>query len=357
MPQFIPVLESRINVNGGLVGAIDQAICQAVVNTWSLPWVGHIVARIGLRIRRARLLIGDPIVNFEWCGRRIRLPLSHELPRFSAIFPHYNQNLGRLASAVSGDLGRPLQAIDVGANVGDTALLLLANGAGVVLCIEGSARYAELLRGNVTDVVGVACEESLVAFAGARAGLVIAESGGTGAVVDGGDAISPVPMKTLDVILSGHADALQSVDLLKIDTDGFDGAIIRQHPEFLQRWLPVTFFEFYFSRPSGMPESLPCPDAGALDLLVDLGYDGMVVFRNTGEAAYAGLLSRDRERVLSMGKAGAFGHYADIVVFHRSRQSQCDACLAEFGFAPRPVEFGAANPANAPYPTTSAAIS
>jgi len=309
-----------------------------VVNANSLPWIGPFVARVAFRIRKLRLAISDPIIRFDWCGHRIRLPLSHELPRFTSIFPDYNRNLARITSAVTGELGRPLKAIDVGANVGDTALLMLAHGADFVLCIEGSSRYAKLLRDNVAGVRGVACEECLVAFAGARDGLMISESRGTGFVVEAVGAASSVPMSTLDSVVGRHADAMPEVDLVKIDTDGFDGGIIRQHAGFLQRFLPVMFFEFYFSPSPDVPDTLPCPDISALDVLEGIGYDGMIVFRNTGEAAHSGRLSLDREQVLSLGAKGAFGPYADIAVFHRTKESQFAACLSEFGCASPRVE-------------------
>ena len=63
-------------------------------------------------------------------------------------FPHYRENLGRLAAAVERKYpGRGF--IDVGANAGDNAAIVRAHSSLPILCIEGS----ELERGRLDSIL------------------------------------------------------------------------------------------------------------------------------------------------------------------------------------------------------------
>ena len=75
------------------------------------------------------------------------MPWAHRLPDFAAATPTYGQNVVDLAERLATGV-EPLQVIDVGANIGDTALQVLNRVDARVMCIEGDPYWLEWLRAN-----------------------------------------------------------------------------------------------------------------------------------------------------------------------------------------------------------------
>ena len=77
---------------------------------------------------------------------------SHHLPRILAVLPDLGRRLTDIVLAL--DVREPC-VIDIGANIGDTALLLARFAPGArVLCIEGDARFIPDLTLNTSQVDG-----------------------------------------------------------------------------------------------------------------------------------------------------------------------------------------------------------
>lgn len=309
---------------------IDKAIGDLYASASYSSFPSRIAAALVRKIRDLRLWLGDPLVTFDWYGETIHLPLSHELPRFATTFPYYNANLGRLAAVMTRHLGRPIVAIDIGANIGDTAILLLKNGAGDVICIEGSQRYANLLRRNTRHFPQVVSSECLVAFSSTSEKFRISESMGTGVVVQSSDHGS-VPMMTLEEILASNHRDQQSVDLVKIDTDGYDGAIIRYHAGFFASVRPVIYFEYLFSGADAASSTSLLPDEQALAALAAAGYERLIAYRNTGEPALYRPLAGAGRILRELHASRRLGIYADLAVFPPSAGHIADDAARELG--------------------------
>ena len=139
-------------------------------------------------------------------------------------------------------------AIDVGANIGDTAALLCRERTIPVLCIEGHPRFLPYLRRNLERLPsGIEVAECLV---GARAGTISATSfvahHGTAMVQgtsDGATDGDGIPVKPLAEVLREHPRFL-STRLLKIDTDGSDFEILRSSLDVITQAHPVLYFEY-----------------------------------------------------------------------------------------------------------------
>ena len=82
-------------------------------------------------------------------GVRMVLPWSHRLPDYATHNPNYGQNLVEVARLLAET--RPLTVMDIGANVGDSALQILHAADGKVLCVEGDTAYLEFLHLNVDN--------------------------------------------------------------------------------------------------------------------------------------------------------------------------------------------------------------
>lgn len=315
---------------------IDQVIGDFAATARSSSLSSRIIGHFARTLRKTRLLFGDPLVDFEWCGQTIRLPLSHELPRFSKAFPAYNISLGRLAAVVTRSLRRPIVAVDVGANIGDTAIMLQRNGANTVICVEGSPRFAKLLRQNTARMPEIKSTECLVAFADAPENMSIAEAQGTAHIVESTQS-TPVPVNTLDRIMALHGHNVRSIDLLKIDTDGYDGAIIRRHRALLATAKPIIYFEYLFSAFGGLSSATNLPDEKAWETLQAAGYDRFIAFRNTGEPQAYLQLDNAAQKLRELYASDCLGVYADIAAFPGCKNAIADAAATEFGLKPEPA--------------------
>src|SRR6266852_517263 len=218
-----------------------------------------------LHLRQLAIGVGfDPMVRYNLAGLELRLPLSHNLPLYRRSFPLYSSNVGRIAAAVAAKY-RDIHVIDIGANIGDTVAIVRAQVNCPILCVEGDASVCEILRDHPS-------------FAQCK--------------------------------------------LLKIDTDGLDGAIIRSERDFLTKVCPVLFFEYD-------------PDAYApferhwtdtFHTLEASGYQRLMLYENTGD--YITTIDITARDVMEdfhhfyLGRASA--RYCDICAFHRS-----DSDLAE----------------------------
>ena len=90
------------------------------------------------------------------------LPWSHRLPDYARTEPLYGQNLPRLAAGLAKHDGRPVVVLDIGANVGDSALQILDAAPGKVLCVEGDRVFLDFLHTNVDDLPDVVIEPALL---------------------------------------------------------------------------------------------------------------------------------------------------------------------------------------------------
>ena len=179
-------------------------------------------------------------------GVEMLLPWSHPLPDYARSRPTYGQNLIELAArlAVAGGPGTaPLQVLDVGANIGDSAKQILARTEARVLCVEGDPYWVRYLHMNVDGIPQVSVEEALLGDEEAASHDVSAvRAGGTTRFVEGHNA-DALPVISAATLRARHPDFAQ-VRLVKCDTDGWDPQLV---PAIAEAWRdvhPVLFFEF-----------------------------------------------------------------------------------------------------------------
>jgi FkbM family methyltransferase len=168
--------------------------------------------------------------------------------------------------------------IDVGANIGDTAILLARFAPGAkVLCIEGDACFMSDLKCNTSQIGGVTIAQAILSDRSAQVRGEFATEGGTAHVVlgEGGDLLQ---VQTLDDLLTAYPE-FSCPDVIKIDTDGFEPAILRGAREVLASSKPVVFYEWHPECYNMAGEN----DISHADFLMELGYDGFMIFTNSGE--------------------------------------------------------------------------
>lgn len=280
------------------------------------------------RLRRLLIASGDPTVTYQFHGTPLTLPFSHALPDIVTDHPCYSSNLGRVAGCIARKYP-DIRVVDVGANVGDSAAILRRQGAFPMLCVEGSGAFAQLLRANTeafdeVEIVNVYLSDR----SGVESATSIEDRGTARLVGDGGW----VATKTLDELLLAHP-TFRSPKLIKIDTDGYDEAVIRGASHTLAAARPVLFFEFDPRFWPSIPAAL-----GLFDHLVAHGYRLGMFWVNTGEYLVTLDLTA-REQVLDLATYCTVrsATYLDCCAFHeedldvaiRARRAELDFFRAE----------------------------
>lgn len=195
----------------------------------------------------------------------------------------------------------------MGANIGDTvALLRVAGITNRVHCVEGSPEFVDLLERN-KPVLGDVLLHRTWLGEGPTAGTPVAV-GGTARLSGAGS----VRVETLaDLAMRAQ---FGDVRLLKIDTDGYDLAVIRGAREWLEKQKPVVFFEY-------SPTDLAATgDDGhsSVDELARRGYGRILYWDNYGRFLCASSLE-DLRLIQQLHSYAAGGHgafpYYDCCVF------------------------------------------
>jgi FkbM family methyltransferase len=209
---------------------------------------------------------------------RIHLPWNSQWLNYRGRFHLQDTALGQIA-AVLREKYPALHAIDIGANVGDTAALIRESGEIPVLCIEGDPVLLPLLKENVAQLgAGVVIEPSFVGPDGSAVDLAsTTDLGRNASLVRATDPQGSVKLRSLRTILANRPDFAHS-KLLKTDTEGFDFDIIRQSIELIQRAKPAIFFEY---NPHFRPHELHA-GIDTIRTLVGEGYSEFIYYDNFG---------------------------------------------------------------------------
>jgi FkbM family methyltransferase len=269
----------------------------------------RVVAKAAQQARRIVTTTADPLVERRVGGRQILLPLSHELPHFLAAYPHYGQNLVHLVDAVARAKG-PRGFVDIGANVGDTIILVRTRSNVPALAIEGDELYGPLLAANLADVHDVEIELSYVASTLSAGRVQAARKIGTAALLPS-DSPSALALRPLTEIIAAHP-RFRDAGVVKIDTDGADAAIVVANADWFAEARPVVFFEYDSTWAAKLGDREPWRAFGAL-----AGYGKAIVYVNTGELLLEAsvqdeTLWRDLARYAT---SPTRGHYFDVAVF------------------------------------------
>jgi FkbM family methyltransferase len=249
---------------------------------------------------------GLELVETVLHGSPATVNFANPYPYLIRLHPNYNAPQVELVSISADVLGRPVTVIDIGAAIGDTALLLLEHCGAVVRaleCFEGEPAFAEMLRHNLRDPRCHVHEVVLSDRPGPVPSMIRSQHEGTASAH--GNAL--VNASTLDVEL---ADI--SPDVLKVDTDGFDGKILAGGKEVLERARPAVLFEWH-------PQLCKLVDNDpqlAFEVLRDAGYDRWVFFTKYGSFSHFGDERVDQlERLCLTSETLPDWHY-DVVALH-----------------------------------------
>lgn len=263
---------------------------------------------------KARHLLPSRRVRRSVQGVSLLLPWSHRLPDYAETYPAYGQNLVAVAQVIGGvDSTTRFSVIDVGANVGDSALQILNVVDADVVCVEGDTYWLPFLRANSANESRIHIVHSMLQpTAHLRSQDFHAyRAAGTTRFIPGGGSNS-VPTKTPEM-LRAVLRGLAPTRLIKSDVDGFDVRLLPGLAHAYSDTRPVLFFEFdpHMSRETGDPE--PERVWGELGAL---GYDHCVVWDNFGQLLGSWPIAELPEAATALEKPFSERgyHYWDVAV-------------------------------------------
>jgi FkbM family methyltransferase len=292
---------------------LAQFLLDGLTSTPSSRWRDKLYLPLVNRLRKLVIkFFSDPPVVYRQGRAELWLPLSHDLPLYKTSLPNYSTNIARIAAAVARKYPT-LSVVDIGANVGDTLLLLREKTRCPVLCIDGDARFFPYLQRNSAALEGV---ELVQAFVGDRKGVIAATvtaKDGSSHIAEGSSGTAAIELRRLNDILDEHPQFAQT-KLIKIDTDGYDCRILRSELGLLGRLRPVLLFEYdpyYLSRAGDDGFSI-------FEDLRSIGYRTFMFYENTGEYLLTADAADDRllEDMHHFFSGWRGRRYCDICAIH-----------------------------------------
>jgi FkbM family methyltransferase len=231
------------------------------------------LAQVSFRIIKKISSVYDPLITYPIKGYQLKLPLSHALPLVLQYYPDYANNLARLAGCIHTKYP-DLKIIDIGANIGDSVFIIRNKVSCPILCIEGDPVFFKILQINTADCKDVVIKQVFIGDDDVIANKELVVVSGTAHFIDSSNSTE---FKKLSSTLHEESQFSQA-KLLKIDTDGFDLAIIRGSIDFIESAKPILFFEYdpFFLRNQKEDGIL------IFSLLQNLGYHSIVIYDNFG---------------------------------------------------------------------------
>jgi FkbM family methyltransferase len=264
------------------------------------------------------------------------LPRSHQLDQLRQHWPRLQLAIGDLAQAMAHKYPG-FSAIDIGANVGDTAAIICGRDDVPTLCIEGNPAYWPYLEENARRIgPHIVIEPSLIGeTAGAKPLAICTDPSGTAKLVPADDG-SEIMLRTLDQVLRDHPRFIRS-KLIKLDIDGFDFEIIRGAVDLLKVLQPILFYECApIESGTGGGDGMEC-----FKMLTEIGYTRFLIWDGYGHYMVH-LTAADFDKfvdlifyLVSNRRFGpAVYHYdvcafpaGDTDLFEAVREQQLEVCL------------------------------
>ena len=280
-------------------------------------FTNKVLAPAGFAVQRVKKTNpwGSAIVTARVGRFSIQVPRTNQVSTEYQDNPGYMGELAALASLLKKKFP-DLSAIDIGANVGDTACIIKTAADIPLVCIEGDDYTFGLLQENLRQFQNV---KAYKLFLGEKSGTMAAtfeKAGWNMTIKPGqGDGAQTISLTTLDDFLAKEQIA-SGCKLLKIDTEGFDCSIIRGAAKFLAQARPALMFEYNRDNMEAIGEK----GTATLAMLRDLGYSQVVFHDCYGRFFTAAELSDDAlvGDLLDYadGRHGAI-YYFDLTMFHR----------------------------------------
>ena len=206
----------------------------------------------------------------------ILLPDDHKLDVYQHDHKLYDRFVPYLALSVAGKG----TIVDVGANVGDTACVILANCKNNLICCEAETDYFDLLQKNISANFSAEEIKSRVKYYQRMIGTGMLRGhlnryDGSARLIESD---TPSEFHSIDSILKESSEA---VVLIKSDVDGFDYDVLNSAKETIEKHEPIIFFECEV-----IDENAEANFRILFDYLQSKNYSSIYLFDNFGNVLF-----------------------------------------------------------------------
>lgn len=267
---------------------------------------------------------GDSIVKSHTNGQTMLCNFAHKLPFYRKEYPMYDRQLSTLCHFIHNELKHTINIIDVGANIGDTVLNIGLKDA-YYICIEGNDNYSKLINTNLKGRYNYTVEHCFLTDNPCDNNYLVETHNGTAKLVNSTDTEKRV-FYSLDQIINKRKKLY--IDLIKVDTDGFDFKVIRGATQCLQNWHPLLYFEWdkkYCTEQEEDPLSI-------FSLLNELGYTYCILFDNYGNYYdYTSTIETERLSVfIENTNKENYPYYYDVLAINKFGNFTLEQLLSLF---------------------------
>jgi FkbM family methyltransferase len=210
------------------------------------------------------------IIKIKHGSYDILVPQKHPIIEFKISQPYRDLCVGISAKYIS--MKYPSGTIiDIGANIGDTALILASYSKNDLILVEASDYFFDILEQNITQLPNkVTAIKSLISD-GTNANGFFVHWGGTASFIEKNEGYSKLPTKRLSDI------ANHNVCFIKTDTDGYDFKILADSLEYLALAHSAILFENQIRTTEDLSSS-----NDLLLRLMEIGYLYFIVWDDPG---------------------------------------------------------------------------
>ena len=202
-------------------------------------------------------------------GQELVLPPGHLLTLYNYLYPKYDKFLPKLVD----NMNENMSIIDIGANVGDTLVRLIASNSKLnYYSIEADEYFFKYLKKNKEKIklntqTRIKVIKELVGLN--LIGYLSNSSNGTKSLVESSNGLKT---KKLDEIILEHN--IENIALIKVDVDGYDYNVLLSGMNQIKKYKPVLFFEYMSLNESGYVD--------LINKLNEIGYKNWAVLNNYG---------------------------------------------------------------------------
>ena len=207
----------------------------------------------------------------------IKLPKEHKLPDYQLVYKNYDKKLKNIIESIEKFTNKGT-IIDIGANVGDTTGYMRSFSTSKIICVEGDDVYLKYLKKNMKMLPDIRIYTAFISGRNSNTNYDIVRTNGTAKLEQSNNKISSdIHFIVLSEILKENNIQPVFLELIKIDTDGFDFDIILANEHIIKEYKPNLYFEYDIC----FNQSDDLDSLNVIKLLESFGY-GFVIYDNYG---------------------------------------------------------------------------
>jgi FkbM family methyltransferase len=256
------------------------------------------------------------LVHTNLHGHNAIVPNGHWYILVCKLYTNFNKPLLALCREVVSTRGNNINIVDIGAAVGDTVFLIESKFGKHInhyICIDGDEEYIQIIKENLKSL-GERCTiiSALISDKNEEIPEILKIDPTTGSA----NGSKKTTSKTADEIILSRG--LKSIDLIKIDIDGFDGKAIGGLKGVLELHQPPIIFEWNPPLYQLVENSIFQP----FEVLTDFGYSDFLWFSNTGQFSHYEIgFNKEVIKFLASyceSVKNISGAHFDIIAIHRN---------------------------------------